>query len=324
VRHAIAVLTLLTLCAAAWHADAGTVFDRVKARGAVQCGSFERPGLAQQDDDRHWSGLNVDVCRAIAVAVLGSAEKIAFHGYATPPELALLSQGGDDVSFLTGREIAENDLSGRIVPGPPVFVESHAVMVPAKAKERTLAELAGDGGICFMSGSPVEHSLPAYFGALNKPWRPVPYSEDGEMIDAYNVQQCHAIAYELTTLATVFQDRGVNRMSSRILAEPLVVYPVIAATGTADAQWSALVAWTVDSLIVADRPDTRWVVGGVKSMPAPLRELGLDKEWQTRVVAAIGTYRDIFDRNLGAKSSLKLSRDADRISRGGLSFPFIE
>ena len=116
------------------------------------------------------------------------------------------------------------------------------------------------------------------------------------MNDAYNVQSCHAIAGEITTLAATRLDPGVNHLSSRILPEPLAVFPVMAATGTDDAQWSSIVAWTVHTLVSAERPETRWYAGGAGAMPIAAPELGLDKEWQRRVLTAVGNYGDIFER----------------------------
>jgi len=325
-RKSFALTALLIVCLTAQNAAAGNIVDRVKARGKVQCGGFERPGLAESAGTGVWRGLEVDMCRAVAAAVLDSADKVSFHGYADPAEMRRLAEGGDDVSFLTGAEIQELGVSGRLVPGPAIFIESQTLMVPAEAGVRHAADLPDDGGICFMSGSPLERSLQAFFAALGKSWRPFPFSEDSEMVDAYNVQRCHAIADELTTLAMVARDRGINNLKSRILPEPVSIYPVLAATGTDDGGWSAIVAWTVYTLVAADRPASNWIAGGVNAMPAPLKELGLDRDWQARVVSSIGTYREVFDRNVGAKSPLGLppGLNAGLFMGGALVGPVLE
>ncbi|MDA8171847.1 MAG: hypothetical protein M0Z48_08490 [Nitrospiraceae bacterium] len=231
----------------------------------------------------------------------------------------------DDVFFLTGPEINEQKLAGKIVPGPTVFVESHAVMVPSNSAARRVGDLAGDT-ICFLTGSLAERSLSSYFDTRKKSWLPIAFSEEAEMNDAYNVQHCHAIAGEITTLAATRLAPGVNRMSSRILPEPLSVFPVIAATGTDDAQWSAIVAWTVITLVSAERPETRWYAGGAGAMPVTAPALGLGGRWQRRVLAAVGSYSDIFERNLGKGSRLKLDRglNANQFKGGLLPAPLLE
>jgi len=325
VRLLSLLFVIFTFCCSISIAMAGSVIDRVKARGVVHCGSVERPGLASADDHGRWMGLNIDICRGIAAAVLGFAGRIEYHGYETSKQFDDVRDQEDDVCFLTGSEIDEQKLAGKVVPGPTIFVESHAVMVPSNSTARNIGDLAGNT-ICFMTGSLTERSINAYFEALHKKWLHMPYSEDGEMNDAYSVQHCNAIAGEITTLAATRFSPGVNRLSSRFLPESLSVFPIMAATGTSDAQWSAIVAWTVDTLISAERPETRWYTGGAGAMPVTAPELGLDNGWQRRVIAAVGTYGDIFERHLGKGSQLKLDRGLnDNQFRGGLLLsPFLE
>ncbi len=324
-RFLSVLLVLLSVCCSISVAKAGSVVDRVKTHGVVRCGSVERPGLANLVGKELWAGLNVDVCHAIAAAVLGSPDRIEYHVYETPKQFDAVRNQEDDVYYLTGSEIDEQKLAGKIVPGPTVFVESHTVMVPSNSTAHNVGDLAGDT-ICFMIGSSTERSINAYFDALHKNWLRMPYSEDGEMNDAYNVHRCNAIAGEMTTLAATRLNVGVNRLSSRFLPEPISAFPVMVATGTNDAQWSAIVAWTVDTLISAERPETHWYAGGAGAMPVEAPELGLDKGWQRRVLVAVGNYGDIFERHLGKGSQLKLDRglNANQFSVGLLLSPFLE
>jgi general L-amino acid transport system substrate-binding protein len=319
------LLPLFFVCCSISDATAGSIAERVKARGFVRCGSVERPGLANADGHGGWIGLEVDVCRAVAAAVLGSPERIEYHEYEAPKDFDAVRNQQDDIYFLTGTEIEKQKLAGKVLPGPTVFVESHAVMLPTDSAEQHLDDLAGKG-ICFMIGSPVERSLNAYFDAIHKNFLRRGFTEDGEMNDAYVVQNCHAVAGEITTLASVRLDPGVNHLSSRILPETPAVFPVMAATGTDDAQWSSIVAWTVHTLISAERPESPWYAGGVGAMQITAIELGLDKDWQRRVLAAVGNYGDIFERNLGKGSVLKIDRGLNANNMGGglLLSPFIE
>ncbi|MEA5505841.1 hypothetical protein VB735_22545 [Halotia wernerae UHCC 0503] len=312
-RFLLVLLTLFGICCSISTAEAGSVIERVKARNVVRCGSVERSGLATEVKPGVWSGLNVDICRAIAVAVLGSSDRIEYHEYETHKDFDAVRNQQDDIYFLTRSEIDAQKLTDKLVLGSTVFLESDAVMVASTSAAHHLTDLAGDS-ICFMIGSSVEQSLNTYFGVLHKNWFRRAFSEDGEMIDTYNVQNCHAIAGEITTLANIRLDPGVNQLLSRILPESLITFPVIAATGTEDTQWSAIVAWTVDTLINAERPKTRWYAGKVGAMPISAPELGLDKEWQRRVLISVGNYSDIFDRNPGKDSLLKLDQGLYRFT----------
>jgi general L-amino acid transport system substrate-binding protein len=306
-------------------ARAQGVLERVKARGVVRCGSVERPGLAHVDEKGRWRGLHVDVCRAVAAAVLGAPDRIEFHEYESQKDFDAVRSQQDDVYFLTGSEVNQQKLAGKVLPVATVFVESQVVMVPAASAAQDVRDVAGHT-ICFLIGSSAERSLENYFETLKQGWLRVPFSEDGEMNDAYNVQRCHAIAGEVTTLATLSFDPGVNRLSSRILPESLEAFPVMAATGTADARWTAIVAWTVHTLVSAERPKTKWYSGGTWAMPIEAPELGLDKDWQRRIVASVGHYGDIFERHLGKSSPLKLERglNANQLRAGLLLSPFLD
>jgi general L-amino acid transport system substrate-binding protein len=319
------MLVWLSVCLPISSVSAGTVVDRVKANGVVRCGSALRPGLAERDGRGRWTGLEVDVCRAVAAAVLASPDHIRYHAYETPKNFGAVRNQQDDISFLTGSEIKEQKLAGKVLPGPIVFIESEAVMVPVASTARHAGDLAGDS-ICYMIGSPVERSLEAYFDALHKTFFHRAFSEDGEMADTYIVQNCHAIAGEITSLASIRLYPGINHLTSRILPETLAVFPVMAVTGTGDAQWSAVVAWTMHTLISAERPQTSWYAGGAGAMPITATELGLDRGWQLRVLKAVGNYGDIFDRNLGKGSALKIKRglNANQINGGLLLSPFLE
>src|SRR5208337_3033520 len=177
------LLVIFIVCCSISIAKAGSVIERVKAHGVVRCGSAERPGLASAGDQGRWVGLNVDVCRGIAAAVLGSADRIEYHEYETPKQFDAVRNQEDDVYFLTGSEIDAHQLAGKIVPGPTVFVESHIVMVPSNSAARNVGDLAGNT-ICFIIGSLTERSINAYFEAQHKNWLRMPYSENGEMNDA--------------------------------------------------------------------------------------------------------------------------------------------
>jgi general L-amino acid transport system substrate-binding protein len=304
---------------------AGPVVERVKAHGFVRCGGVERPGLAAADGRGRSTGLEVDICRAVAAAVLGSPERMEYHAYETPKEFDTVRKNQDDIFFLTGSEIAEQSLAGMVLPGPVVFVESHGVMVPVDSAAAHVGDLAGKG-VCYMIGSPVERSLEAYFDAVHRGWFRRAFSEDGEMVDTYSARNCQAIADEITTLASIRLNPGVSLLASRILTETLADFPVMAATGIDDAQWSAIVSWTVQTLVAAERPETRWYAGGVGAMPVSAPELGLDKGWQRRVLTTVGDYGAIFERNLGTGSKLRLDRglNANQIHGGALLAPFLE
>ena len=124
-------LLLLAACLP-FAAHAGPVLDRVRQSGIVHCGAPVRPGLAIPDRDGNWHGLDVDMCRAVAVAVLGPAAKIDFHPYASMTRtFDAVRSGQDDISFLTASEILAERALPAVLPGPPVFFLTTSMLVLA-------------------------------------------------------------------------------------------------------------------------------------------------------------------------------------------------
>ena len=152
------------------------------------------------------------------------------------------------------------------------------------------------------------------------------YQEEVELYDTYNVQVCKALAAEITTLAAVRLGQGAKDLHSRFRGEPLAVFPIIAATGTRDAQWTAIVAWAIDSLLADGGPNAPSSTAGVEAFPIKAPELALSEDWQKRVVGAAGTYAEIYRRNLGDQSRLKppSGPNAPRREGGLFAQPYIE
>ena len=317
----------MVVIAAFWasRAEAGAVVDRIKSDGVIRCGAAPRPGLVAEGPNGHAFGLLLDVCRAIGAAVLGPEDRIEFRQYDSDKAFETVRSGADDLVFLSGSEILEAGLAGKLTPGPPIYFASVAVMVPDASPARGLADLAAQS-ICFSMGSNAHRNLEAWFAAHKLDFIRMGYQEDAELFDAYNVQVCKAQAGESTILAAVRLAGAGKTLHSRILPEPLAVFPIVAATPTTDAQWSAIVAWAIYTLQRAEIPGAPWAASGLDALPIKASELGLADNWQARVVGAAGNYAEIYARNLGDHSPLRLPRGPNAtFQEGGLfAAPYLE
>ena len=311
--RAAIVLVLSALFAPACHA--GAVLDRVTSDGVVRCGGVTRPGLVSVGADGHAAGLLLDICRAVAAAVLGPNGRIEFYQYESSKSYDAVRNNNHDVVFLSASEMLTEGLAGKLVPSTPVFFQTTAVMVSKSSTAQHLSDLTGRP-ICFPIARNSDRHLEAWFAAHHLDFIHMGFQEDVEMYDAYNVQMCKGLAGEVTTLAEVRRDGGVNKLQSRILPEPLAAFPIMAATGTNDAEWSAIVAWTIHTLLRAESPTSYWATGGAESLPIKAPELKLSKDWQKRVVDAVGTYGDIYRRNLGEGVALPATARIERVVAG--------
>jgi len=310
------------VAALAPNAHAGPVVDRIRAEGAIRCGGVSRPGLVgQRPGGREASGLYLDLCRAIGAALLGPEGRIAFHPYDFDAAFDLVRDGRDDLAFLDGSEILDERLAGRTLLGPAVAFVSTGVRVSVDSPVRTLADLAGRS-VCFYQGSGAHRTLEAWMAARKLDFTRMPYTEYGEMDDAFAAAKCDAEAGETGDLAIASLS---GKRPSRILPEPLASFPVFAATPASDPQWAAIVAWAIVTVQRAGLPAGPWTARAEASAPEA-GDLGLSDDWAKRVLAAAGSYADIYDRNLGDRSPLRLPRGPNAPAEAGGLFvtPFRE
>jgi general L-amino acid transport system substrate-binding protein len=305
----LALTVLLLLGLRTLPASAG-VLARIRAEGILHCGGTVRPGLAFPGPDGKLAGLEVDLCRAVATAVLGPAARIDFHPYLLPASYDTLRQGQDELSFLTESEIIDADLAGTVLPGPPVFFESDAVLVPADSPARTVADLAGLN-ICSEPGTGAERSIAPWFAGRHLALSYFPFQESDEELDAYYAGHCTAMVNEITSIAAIRLQASGDGHPSRILPDQLAAYPIMAVTALGDPRWSALVGWVLPAVMrLQSAGDT------------VVTTFGLAPGWQAAIRQAVGDYDAIFRRNLGIDSTLDLPLGLNTLwSEGGLFCP---
>jgi general L-amino acid transport system substrate-binding protein len=294
IRAAVLVAALGVAALAAPRADAAGMLDRVRAAGMLRCGAAERPGVAEAEEATA-RGVAVDLCRAVAIAVLGPTGRISFRIYDSERDFGAVRQGTDELAFLSGDDIADHALTGAILPGPVAVIDGIGIMVPETSPVHSMADLNGKT-VCLMIASGAQRVLERAVAALHLDIGRIAFQEDSEMLDAYNVQRCQAVVGETTYLADMRRDGGVNRLQSRLLP-PLVVDPVIAATPVADGSWGALVYWVIGALMRAGSADDGWEAA---AFPVNARALGLQADWREMVLAQVGSYAEIVRRNFGA------------------------
>jgi general L-amino acid transport system substrate-binding protein len=316
-RWRIAIATLALALAPLAHA--GPIVDRIKSGGVIRCGGVSRPGLAgQSPDGREAAGLYLDLCRAVGAALLAPDGRIEFKPYDSEKAFERVENGADDLFFLDGSEIIDHGLAGKVTLGPAVYFVATTAMVHGHSPIRRLSDLALKS-ICFYQGANAHRHLEGWMAAHHLGFVRMGYMEYGELYDAYDAAVCDAQVGESPDLAVARLKEGAGASPSRILEEPLATFPIFAATPAGDPEWSAVVAWAIFTLERAELSATPWAASGLDSAAVEGRNIGLAEGWQKRVVGAAGSYADIYARNLGEGSRLKLPRGPNApIEAGGL------
>jgi general L-amino acid transport system substrate-binding protein len=316
---AFATVTSLSVMSA--RASTNDVAARVRGDGVLRCATVVRAGIAVPTIDGHWRGLAVDMCRAVAAALLGDPTRISLRPYVGP---SIGSSGRpDDLVFLSGTQLigdkATDDAALHL--GPPIFHDALGLLVPGSGAA-TIAELSGKV-ICVEAGSATDRALVQYFTQHHLDLREHPFQETDEMRQAYDTGNCAALAGPRTTLASVRADPSEGRRADRILPEALVDQPILAAT-SGDAHWSQIVWWTFSAIVDAEAAgiDARQLdrYGAIPGVPPAVgQDLGLSNHWEHDALAAGGNYGELYERDFGEQSAYRLARGANALClHGGL------
>jgi general L-amino acid transport system substrate-binding protein len=317
-------------------ASAGQTLDRVRQAGELSCGVVTEPDDYNKADlHGALAPLGAEICKAVAVAALGEHAKVALRPY--PAELeAEAGLHNGEVELIVGvTPDATSVWRWQIWFGPAVFYDAQGFLVRPDAGAATLAQLAGKK-VCFVEGTDNEKVLLARTVARGIAVIPLPFQEEGEMEDGLAVGHCDAISADLSKLAQARANFPRQLGDDIVLPDLLTLQPVAPAYRQGDAQWAALVDWTIYVLIQAEASGvTRANVAVQRGSEDPVvqRLLGVDwaasralglaaHDWSARVISMVGNYGEIYDRTVGAHGTLGLPRGLNALwTDGGLLHP---
>lgn len=314
-------------------AFAESTLDHVRSAHALSCGI-----VTDEDDyskaDRHGNlaALGADYCKALAGAVLGPNAKVLVYPYPDEPE-GLRGVRAGTVAVLAGATPnVENSVAFGIGFGPPLFYDGQGFLVAKKSHIGTLSDLAGKQ-LCFISGTDAEDALRS--SAMQSiAYLPFPFEERGEMEAALFTGHCQAITGDISALAGFRRMFRARAADFTILPATIAKDPFAPAYRNGDTQWAAIVAWTVNALIEAEedgvtaaniaamqKSGDRRVRLLLGDTPGIGRSLGLDDAWAARAIAAVGNYGEMYERDVGHGSALKLDRGLNALwTHGGLIY----
>jgi general L-amino acid transport system substrate-binding protein len=330
-----ALLVLLLFCLAALPAAscsraASSRLSRIRQRGVLVCGVFPGvAGFAQVDGNGRHAGFDIDFCRAVAAAVVGSAGRIRFEPVAT---LDLL-QRSSDIDLVSRRLTVSLRREGMGVRfGPVTFYDGQGFLAVAGLRADGAAALASVP-ICVAENSEHDVSLMAYFRrhaiALNR----VAVADGAAAGRALAEGRCQAFSADVSELASVRSTMADPR-AFRILPDRITSEPLAQLVRQEDVDLFDVLRWTVFAMITAEElgvtsanvgemaksenPDVGRLLG---TIPGNGAALGLDEAWARRVIAEVGNYGEVFERNLGKSTPIGMERGPNALwSAGGLLF----
>lgn len=317
-------------------ASADTLSD-VKAKGFLQCGvSTGLAGFSAPDDKGDWKGLDVDFCRAVASAIFGDPTKVKFTPLSAKDRFLALQSGEIDVlSRNTTWTINRDTALGLNFVGVTYF-DGQGFMINAKKLSGINSALQLSGAsVCVQTGTTTELNLADYFRANKMEYNPVVFEKLEEVNAAYDAGRCDVYTTDQSGLY------GIRLTLSApddhvVLPEIISKEPLGPAVRHGDDKWFDIVKWTYFALLAAeemgvtqanvdemknsDNPDMKRLLGTEADTKIGT-DLGLDNDWVVKIVKGTGNYGEIFERNVGNGSPLKIARGINALwTKGGLQY----
>ncbi len=324
----------LTLVAGA--ASASTL-DDVKAKGFVQCGvSTGLAGFSAPNDKGDWSGLDVDLCRAIAAAIFDDANAVKFSPLSAKERFTALQSGEVDLLSRNTTWTISRDTSLGLNFRAVNYYDGQGFMINKKNLPEINSALQLSGAaVCVQTGTTTELNLADYFKANNMEYNPVVFEKLEEVNAAYDAGRCDVYTTDQSGLYGI-RLTLTNPDDHAVLPEIISKEPLGPAVRQGDDQWLDIVSWVhfamltaeefgvtsanVDELKNSDNPSIQRLLGTDEGSKLGT-DLGLTNDWAVRIIKHVGNYGEAFERNVGSGSPLKIARGVNALwTKGGLQY----
>ncbi|CAN7524920.1 amino acid ABC transporter substrate-binding protein [Pararhizobium sp. LjRoot255] len=315
-------------------ASAGTLED-VKAKGFLQCGvNASLAGFGSQGSAGDFSGLDVDLCKAVAAAVFGDSTKVKFTPLSAKDRFPALQSGEIDMLARNTTWTASRDSQLGFDFRAVNYYDGQGFMTRKDLNVKSALELSG-AAVCVQTGTTTELNLADYFKANNLQYNPVVFEKQEEVDAAYNAGRCDVYTTDQSGLYSIRLSLS-NPDDHIILPEIISKEPLGPAVRQGDSKWFDIVSYTHFAMVTAEEfgitqanveemkksanPDIKRFLGEEEGSTIGA-DLDLPKDWAVQIVKAVGNYGEAFERNVGEGSPLKIKRGLNALwSKGGLQY----
>ena len=313
-------------------ASAATL-DDVKAKGHIQCGvSQGLPGFSNADDAGKWTGLDVDLCRAVAAAVFGDANAVKFTPLSAKQRFTAFASGEVDILSRNTTWTMTRDTQLGLNFAGVNYYDGQGMMVPAGLGAKSALELDG-ANICTNTGTTTELNITDYFRANNMSFNLVAYEKADEVVAAYDAGRCDVYTTDRSGLAAQ-RTKLTSPDAHVVLPEIISKEPLGPVVRQGDDNWFNIVRWSLNAMINAEElgitaanaasmandnnPSVKRLLGTEGNFG---EELGLSNDWAMNIVTQVGNYGESYERHVGLNTPIKLARGVNNLwSQGGILY----
>ncbi|HEY5818158.1 MAG TPA: amino acid ABC transporter substrate-binding protein [Mesorhizobium sp.] len=321
---------------AATAAQADTLSD-IKAKGFLQCGvNTGLAGFSAPNDKGEWTGLDVDYCRALAAAIFGDGTKVKYTALSAKDRFTALQSGEVDILSRNTTWTINRDTALGLNFAGVTYYDGQGFMVNAKKLPDVKSALQLSGAaVCVQSGTTTELNLADYFKANKMEYNPVVFEKVEEANAAYDSGRCDAYTTDQSGLYAIRLSMSAPD-DHVVLPEIISKEPLGPAVRQGDDKFFDVAKWTyyallnaeeagitqanVEEMKASENPDIKRLLGAEAETKIGT-DLGLDNAWVANIIKTTGNYGEIFERNVGAGSPLKIARGVNALwTKGGLQY----
>jgi general L-amino acid transport system substrate-binding protein len=331
-RVSLVAAAAIAACFAAQSAGAQTL-KTVKDRGMVSCGvSQGLPGFSAPDDKGNWTGLDVDLCRAVAAAVFDDPNKVKFVPLSAKDRFTALQSGEIDVLSRNTTWTVSRDTSLGVNFTGIIYFDGQGFLVKKALKVNSALEL-NSASVCVQTGTTTEQNVADYFKGNNMKYEVIAFANADEALKAYETGRCDVFTSDVSQLYAM-RLKLAAPADHAVLPEVISKEPLGPLVRHGDDQWFDVVKWTLFAMVNAeelgvtqsnvaemaksDKPEMKRVFGADGNLG---EQLGLTKDWVARIVKGVGNYGESFERNVGTGSKLEIARGLNKLwNKGGIMY----
>lgn len=310
-------------------AAVGEGLEAVRGRGQLVCGVNDQlPGFGSVGSDGTPAGFDIDLCKAVAAAVLGDPAAVQYRPLSTQERFTALQSREIDMLARNTTWTISRDTSVGLDFAPVTFFDGQGMLVRTADNIASLEDMGG-ASICVQSGTTTEQNLADGFRALGLEFTPVVFEDANQTYSAYDAGQCDGVTSDKSQLAS--RRIGLQAPDDHVILDVTISKePLAPAVLQGDPQWADIVSWTVYGLMNAEEygitqenvatfadntdPNIRRLLGIEGELGAGL---GLDNDFMVDVITAVGNYGEIYDRNLGPETPINIPRGQNALYRDG-------
>jgi general L-amino acid transport system substrate-binding protein len=310
-----------------------STLETVKQRGAVNCGANgQLPGFGIPDAQGNWSGLDADLCRAIAAAIFNDPAKVKFVPLTARDRFTGLQMGDVDVLVRNTSWTLSRDTQLGLISTGINYYDGQGFIARKALRVNSALEL-NDASICVEQGTTTELNLADYFRSNRMRLKTVTFGTIDEAVKAYESGRCDAFTADASGLYGI-RLKLAKSDDHVMLPEIISKEPLGPLVRKGDDQWLEIVKWVhfamldaeelnvkrtnVDEQVRSDNPEVKRLLGTEGNFG---ELLGLTNDWVYRIVKLVGNYGEVFDRNVGQGSSLKIARGLNALwTKGGVQY----